>query len=117
VLSRIVGGRDLADNWALFIRQSLHFVEILLFGLAVLSVCAAAGFARHYRKAMVPAPAARRWWLGSRAPVAPGVRAGWTSFVFLNLVFGLTQPLIACGLFIRAYVLRAMFLRRGRQQP
>ena len=54
------------------------------------------------------------WWRGQPGPVRPGVGAGWLAFVLLNWLFAIYQPLLAASLFVRAYVLRAVFLRKDR---
>ena len=48
-------------------------------------------------------------------PISAGVRRGWAVFVVLNTLAGISHPLLACRLFVRAYLMRLAFLRlRGR---
>jgi hypothetical protein len=70
---------------------------------------------RHRRKPSEHHPNARSiWWRGEPGPVNPRVGAGWLAFVLLNALYAITQPILAAGLFVRAYVLRALFLRKDR---
>jgi len=92
-------------------------VRLLLLVAAVAGVVAAALLSwRHRRLRTSPeaSPTSASWWRGEPQPVNPGVGAGWLTFVLLNWLFAISQPLLAASLFVRAYVLRAMFLRKGR---
>ena len=77
-------------------------IEIALFVIAVASV--GSGFVLSRRMRNQPASAPK--------PISRSVLGGWMLFVILNVAGGLTHPLIACKLFLRAYVIRAAFLRK-----
>jgi hypothetical protein len=85
--------------------------QILLFSIAVGCVVTAFLTARARR---VTDSVAQPWWRGQRGRVKPSVGVGWALFILLNLTYGAIQPLLACGIFMRAYLLRAVCLRRPR---
>ena len=90
--------------------------EFILLIVGIGCVLAAAVISwRHRRKPAALHPRTRQsWWRGEPGPVNPRVGAGWLAFVLLNGLYAITQPLLAAGLFARAYVLRARFLRKDR---
>jgi hypothetical protein len=94
-------------------------IQVFLFCTAVACVLAAFVMARRRRRQSEAAEAAHLggFWLGRPASVKPAIGIGWALFILLNTIGGIAiQPLIACGLFMRAYVLRAVCLRR-RSRP
>lgn len=56
-----------------------------------------------------------RWWIGRPASTRPSMLIGWSCFVVMAWIVSLTQPLIAFGLLCRAWLLRAVFLRKPRR--
>jgi hypothetical protein len=93
------------------------FIKTLLLAASVCCVLVAAFVSWHLRASrtpLQPRSGAANWWRGEPRPVNPKIGAGWLAFVLLNGFFAITQPLLAAGLFVRAYVLRAIFLRKGR---
>jgi len=94
-----------------------ELIKVLLFITAVTCIIAAALASWRRRRTGESAASSLRtgtWWRGERGSVNPGIGGGWLAFVFLNGLFALTQPLFAASLFVRAYILRAVFLRKGR---
>lgn len=92
------------------------FIKTLLLAASVCCVLVAAFVSWRLRasRTLQPGPNSTNWWRGEPHPVNPKIGAGWLAFVLLNGLFAITQPLLAAGLFVRAYVLRAIFLRKGR---
>jgi hypothetical protein len=91
-------------------------IQMVLFGVAVACVVTAVVTARRNRRTSPEHSTSWvSWWRGQPRPVHPVLGLGWALFVFLNVISGLAiEPLLACGLFMRAWVLRAVCLRRGR---
>lgn len=91
----------------------MRTLQLILLITAIVSIVTAFVLSRKRRQARV----GKRWWIGERRPVRKSVMIGWGSFVVLNSLLALTQPLVAFTLFLRAWVLRAVFLRRPRKGP
>jgi len=89
-----------------------HSLKLAFFAAAVGCVVCASRLSWQQRRPEHPGTST--WWRGRRGPLNPRVGAGWLVFIVLNGVFAVAQPLMAAGLYVRAYVLRAMLLRKGR---
>jgi hypothetical protein len=82
-------------------------VQLVLFITAVAAVGFAFMLARRYRK-MATADI-------KRAAPSSAVQGGWALFVLLAGVAGVAEPVLACRMFLRAYLVRAWCLRASRK--
>jgi hypothetical protein len=83
----------------------LEGIQTVLFVIAVAGAGAAIVLSRRERSQPVR----------ESRPISRGVLRGWAVFVVLNTLAGVSHPLLACRLFVRAYLMRLTFLRlRGR---
>ena len=92
------------------VRSGTSFLQVILFLVAVGGVGTASVLA-HRR------PAGNRPVAGR---VTSAVRNGWLLFILLATIAGIAEPLMACRLLVRAYLLRARILynaRRGSPPP
>ena len=88
-------------------------VQVALVIVGVVCVATALVLSRRYRREHGIPPG--RWWIGRPASTRPSVLIGWGCFVAMTWLLSLTQPLIAIGLLCRAWLLRAVFLRKPRK--
>ena len=82
-------------------------VQLALFVMAVAAVGTAFFLARRYRT--LAAGQVRR-----NAP-SSAVQGGWALFILLAAIAGVAEPLLACRMYLRAYLIRSWCLRRSRK--